>query len=375
MREKGQNMNKIYAFIAILLLLTGCDFFGQKGAMQMPTMKELPVSTIIAKKSDVPISFEFPARLRSKQDIIVIAKVPGSLKDEYFKPGDIVKKGDKLFLIDPQKYEAALSVAKANLAVAKANFKRAELDYNRAENLKKNRAISQKEYDAALSNFYITKAQIESAKAGYTNAMIDFGYTSVEAPFDGILGDFFKDIGAYVGLSDPKLVRLTKLNPIEADFSISETDSLMINQKLNSKQWQQIGANATLIVGNSKYQGKVVFIDKVIDKATSSVAAKAEFDNNDTKLLPGSFARIKMSGFYQKDGFKIPQLAIHQDAMGSFVYIIKDAKVAKANVKISYETSEFAVISSGLNDGDKIIMDNFLKLRVGLSVVESKENR
>lgn len=368
-------MKKFYVFVAILFLTSGCDFFGGKSSMQMSQMKELPVSTITAKKADIPISFEFPARLRSKQDIIVVAKVPGSLKSRYFNPGDMVKKGDKLFLIDPQKYEAALAVAKANLAVAKANFKRAELDYNRAENLKKNRAISQKEYDAALSNFYITKAQIESANAGYTNAMIDLGYTSVEAPFDGILGDFFKDIGAYVGLSDPKLVRLTKLNPIDADFSISETDSLTINQNLNSHQWQQIGAKASLNLGGKDYNGSVIFIDKVIDKATSSVAAKAEFENNDTKLLPGSFARIKMSGFYQKNGFKIPQLAIHQDEVGSFVYAIKDAKVAKAPVKISYETSEFAVISEGLNDGDKIIMDNFLKLRVGLSVVEVQESK
>lgn len=363
-------MNKYIKFtlpIAIALLFLGCN---EEKKPQTKQRGALPVGFITAKKEDVPVSFEFPAQISSDQSVLVVAKVPGTLKEQNFKAGDMVKKDDKLFTIDPQKFIAAYDSALANLNIAKAEYDISLREYNRATKLNKTNTISQKEYDAAISAFKISKAKVSASNAALKNAELDLNYTSVTAEFGGVIGDPIKDVGEYISLSDPTLVRLTKLDPIYAKFAISEVDALSINDKLESKAWAQDGTSATLSVGGRDYNGSVVFIDKVVNKTTGSIDAKAKFDNKNMQILPGSFAKIKIDGLYQKGGFKVPQIAVHQDLTSPFIYTIKDGKVAKNIVKIVYEDSKFAVVSEGLNDGDKIIMDNFRKISVGIPVSE-----
>lgn len=377
-------MNKLsqILFMAVcMLFLSGCDFnFGKKENKSMPTQQAqkaksaVSVSVFVAKKADEPIVLKYPAKMVSAQDVNIVAKVPGMLKKQYFKAGDMVKEGDILFLIEPEKYKAAYDIALANVELSKANLQKAQLDYNRALTLKKTVAISQKEFDAINANYKSANAAIQSAEAMLKNAEIDLSYTKITAPFSGILGDSYQDVGAYISMQNPNLVRLTKLDPLYAEFAIPDIDALAINEKTVSKEWIQKGANVKLIVNEYQQDGLVTFIDKVINKNTGSVDAKAIFDNKNGHLLPNSFGMVEMSGLYQKDGYKIPQLAIKQDLTTPFVFLVKDGKVAKAPVKIVSQTSEYAVISSGLEEGDKIIMDNFMKIGVGVPVkiVEGK---
>ncbi|CZE50450.1 CmeA [Campylobacter geochelonis] len=370
-----KQFKKMLIFASCLLFITGCnmpwsknDSSSNKAATQMPPAQ---VGVFEAKKENVPVSFSYPAQVVSNQDVNVVAKVSGTLLKQYFKSGDMVKTGDKLFLIDPDKYQAVAEIAAANLALSNANLDKARLDFNRAKKLKASNSISQQEYDNAVASFKSAQAQIKSAQASLNNANIDLNYTVVTAPFDGVLGDNLQDVGAYVSMQNPNLVRLTKLNPIYAKFAIADVDALNINQKTQDKEWVQKNALATLKVGNSEYNGTVTFIDKVINDKTGSVDAKAEFSNENSELMPGNFATVTMNGLYQKDGFKIPQIAIMQDLTSPFVYIIKDSKVTKAPITIVYQDSEFAVVSKGLNQGDKIIIDNFKKIRLGAPVVEA----
>lgn len=360
-------------FMLIGLILAGCNMPWQKDDAAHATKKTHPptkVSVFIAKKENIPINFEYPAKISSIQDVNIVAKVQGTLVEQYFKAGDFVKLGDKLFLIDPGKYEAAFNSANAALSVANATFNQAKTELNRARKLKTSNAISQKEYDIAVANYEISKAQVESAKAILQNSKLDLDYTLVTAPFDGMVGDPYKDIGTYVSLADAKLVRLTKLDPIYADFSIADVDFLDIDEKLQNHNWIQIGKGATLHFDGNDYNGTVVFIDKIIGEQTGSIRAKAKFNNTDGKILPGGFARVTMDGFYQKDGFKIPQILIQQDPAFPFVYTIKDGKVAKNIIKIVYQDPMNAVVFEGISDGDKIIADNFGKIGVGAPVSE-----
>lgn len=341
---------KFSLFIAAAAIIAGCS-----GDKPKETQKQkVPVGVFVAHKGDVNVSFEFPAKITSEQNIDIVAKVAGTLLEQKFKAGDFVKSGDVIFVIDPEKYQAAFDSAKAK-------FHQAELDYKRAITLHKTNTISQKEYDSAIATYGI-------AKADFTNAKIDLGYTEIKAPFDGVLGDPYKDVGAYISLSDPRLVRLTKLDPINADFAISEVDALTINSRLNDGSWEQKGANIVLNLAGKDYNGSVVFIDKVVNDGTGAIDAKASFDNKNFEILPGAFARVKMDGFVQKDGFKIPQLVIQQDPTTSFVYAVKDGKIVRKNIKISSEDVEFAVVYDGINDNDKIVKDNFAKIGVGVEV-------
>jgi efflux transporter, RND family, MFP subunit len=372
-----RNFKTLSVLLLASLLFTACfDGNNKKSAAAAGQQRQMPPSKVdvfVVKKSDVPISFDYTATLTSQQDVIVFPKVSGTIIKQFFKPGDNVKAGDKLFLIDPEKYQASYDALEASIGVANANLKNAQTEFNRISNLYKKNAVSQKEYDAAVSALEIANANLLSARANAKNAKIDLGYTSITAPFDGVLGDNLVDVGSLVAANTTQLVRLTKINPIEAHFHISDVDNLNRVKMQESGLWAQANSDAVLKVGPGEFNGKVNFIDNVVNTNMGTVLAKAEFNNDEGKLLPGMFGHVTMGGFYQKDGFKIPQLALQQTDVKTYVLVVEDGKVASKDVKVTYQTKDAAVVSQGLNENDKIILNNFLKIGVGAPVEIDKD--
>ena len=358
---------------AAVFFFSGCFESGDKKAATGRQMPPSHVDIFVAKKADVPISFDYTATVTSNQDVIIYPKVSGTIIKQFFKPGDKVKAGDKLFLIDPEKYQASFDSLDAAVGVANANLKNAETEFKRISALYKKNAVSQKDYDAAVAAYDIANANLVSAKANLKSAKIDLGYTSIVAPFDGVVGDNLVDVGSLVVASQTQLVRLTKINPIEADFYIADVDNLNRKANLDSGAWQQLNSEAVLNLNNENFTGKVTFIDNVVNTATGSVLAKASFDNSEGKILPGAFGHIKMSGFVQKNAFNIPQVALQQSATNTYVLVVKDGKVGQKNVKTSYQTKDMVVVTEGLEEGDKIIVNNFLKIGVGAPVETDKD--
>ncbi|EEF13762.1 efflux transporter, RND family, MFP subunit [Campylobacter rectus RM3267] len=371
-----RNFKTLSVLLLTSLLFTACFDEKDKKSAAAGQQRQMPPSKVdvfVAKKSNVPISFDYTATLTSQQDVIIYPKVSGTIIKQFFKPGDSVKAGDKLFLIDPEKYQAGYDALEAAIGVANANLKNAQTEFNRISNLYKKNAVSQKDYDAAVSALEIANANLLSARANAKNAKIDLSYTSITAPFDGVLGDNLADVGSLVVANSTQLVRLTKINPIEAHFYISDVDNLNRVKMQESSLWVQTNSGAVLKVGSEEFNGKVNFIDNVVNTNMGSVLAKAEFNNDEGKLLPGMFGHIKMDGFYQKDGFKIPQVALQQTDVKTYVLVVSEGKVASKDVKITYQTKDAAVVSEGLNEGDKIIMNNFLKIGVGAPVEIDKD--
>ena len=371
-----RNFKTLSVLLLTSLLFTACFDEKDKKSAAAGQQRQVPPSKVdvfVAKKSNVPISFDYTATLTSQQDVIIYPKVSGTIIKQFFKPGDNVKAGDKLFLIDPEKYQAGYDALEAAIGVANANLKNAKTEFNRISNLYKKNAVSQKDYDAAVSALEIANANLLSARANAKNAKIDLSYTSITAPFDGVLGDNLADVGSLVVANSTQLVRLTKINPIEAHFYISDVDNLNRVKMQESSLWVQTNSGAVLKVGSEEFSGKVNFIDNVVNTNMGSVLAKAEFNNDEGKLLPGMFGHIKMDGFYQKDGFKIPQVALQQTDVKTYVLVVEDGKVASKDVKITYQTKDAAVVSEGLNENDKIIMNNFLKIGVGAPVEIDKD--
>lgn len=361
-----KNLRFLLANFCFFALFLGCS--DEKPPQQMSAQ---PVSTMIAKSDNINLSFSYPARLVSEEDVVIKPKISGAVVQKFFKAGDKVEKDDVLFLIEPEKYEASLNIAKAALLVAESNYENARKDHSRNEILVDKQAISQKEYDTSLANFNSAKANLESAKAQVQNAQLDFNHTSVSAPFSGIVGDALINVGEYVNASSTQLVRITNLNPIYADFYISDLEKLNIEKNLADGAWEIQNVDASIKVEGREIKGKLYFVDSVIDEKSGSVKAKAVFDNNETKLLPGTFTMLTSNGFVQKSGFKIPQVAILQDVRNTYVYTLSaDNKVQKTIVKLSFQTNDYAVVSEGLKDGDKIILDNFKKIAPGASVQE-----
>ncbi|WP_462105095.1 efflux RND transporter periplasmic adaptor subunit [Campylobacter concisus] len=367
------NFKSALVLSVAVLFLSGCFENKENKAAAGRQMPLSHVNIFTAQKTDIPISFDYTATVASSQDVIIYPKVGGTIIKQFFKPGSKVKAGDKLFLIDPEKYQASFDSLDASVGVANANLKNAETEFKRISALYKKNAVSQKDYDAAVAAYDIANANLVSAKANLKNAKIDLGYTTITAPFDGVVGDNQVDIGSLVIANQTKLVRLTKINPIEAEFYIADVDNLTRKTNLDNGSWQQLNSDAVLSVNGENFNGKVNFIDSVVNTATGSVLAKASFDNNEGKILPGAFGHIKMSGFVQKNAFNIPQVALQQSATNSYVLVVKDGKVSQKNVKIGYQTKNMVAVTEGLEEGDKIIVNNFLKIGVGAPVETDKD--
>jgi len=367
------NFKSALVLSVAVLFLSGCFENKENKAAAGRQMPLSHVDIFIAQKTDIPISFDYTATVASSQDVIIYPKVGGTIIKQFFKPGSKVKAGDKLFLIDPEKYQASFDSLDASVGVANANLKNAETEFKRISALYKKNAVSQKDYDAAVAAYDIANANLVSAKANLKNAKIDLGYTTITAPFDGVVGDNQVDVGSLVIANQTKLVRLTKINPIEAEFYIADVDNLTRKTNLDNGSWQQLNSDTVLSVNGENFNGKVNFIDNVVNTATGSVLAKASFDNSEGKILPGAFGHIKMSGFVQKNAFNIPQVALQQSATNSYVLVVKDGKVSQKNVKTSYQTKDMIVVTEGLEEGDKIIVSNFLKIGVGAPVETDKD--
>ncbi|WP_169784450.1 efflux RND transporter periplasmic adaptor subunit [Campylobacter curvus] len=369
--------------LAVAVFFTGClddlnIFKKDKAQAAASAMPAAHVDVVVAKKGDYPMSFNYPARIQSEQDVIIKPKVSGTLLKQNFKAGDTVKEGQVLFVIDPEKYQATYESLKASIAQAEANLKNAKNEMERVKKLFAQKALSQKEYDSALATYESADAALKSAVASTKSAKLDLGYTNVTAPFSGVVGENLVDVGAYIAAGSTELVRLTKIDPIDVRFYISDIDELNRAKNIDQNSWEQINKEAILTVDGQNFEGKVKFIDSTVDVNSGGVLAKAEFENKDGKLLPGVFARISMNGFVQKDSFAIPQVAILQDTVSPYIYLVKDGKVVKKSIKIIYQTVTEAYVKEGLEEGDVIILNNFKKIGPGSNVepdTQGKENK
>ncbi|WP_299547407.1 efflux RND transporter periplasmic adaptor subunit [uncultured Helicobacter sp.] len=353
------------------LLLTACSKEENAQAMQKNVV--IPVSTYNVKTADIPVSFEFPAKLESLQSVDIYARVEGTLLEQHFIEGGIVKQGDKLFKIDPSKYQATYNMAQAQLLSAQATFRAASRDWKRAQKLFKEKALSPKEYDSAQSAFENANAAVANARASLNIAKIDLDYTDVLATASGKISMKRYDIGDLVGVvgSNNVLTTITQLDPIHAEFSIPSNDYYFV-RTLNQ---ENVSVHYILPDG-SKYakEGKIDFIDSVIDSTTATIKARALVENPDHLLIPGEFSRIKLEGFVLEDSIVIPQNALMQDAKGSYVFKIVEGKAQTAYITIGHTIGNNVVVKSGLSDNDVIITSQLIKLRPGALVAPMQQN-
>lgn len=337
------------------LVLSGCELFEKKESQQSAqrAYPPAPVDTVTAVVADIPLSFSYKARLASPQSVIVLPKISATIIAQNFAPGALVKKDEVLFYLDDDLARASYEAAKASAQMAMNEFKR-------VSELFKKGVSSQKDYDTAKANKDSTAANLKIAE-------LNLSYTKVKAPFTGIVGENLADVGSFANANSTQLVRLSRLDEIEARFYIADISQLNRKAGVVEGKLEQ-GYKAKLSLAGKEYDGVVKFIDSVIDNQSASVLAKASFKNSSTELMPGAVGEITMSGFVQNNAIKVPQIAILQDSSGPYVLIAKDSKVEKKPVKIASQTPSEAVVSSGLSDNDLIIINNFRKIRPGAAV-------
>lgn len=336
------------------------------------------VSIEVVQVSAQPLVLEYPALTAGYRQVQVRAQVNGILRERRYVEGSKVKKGQVLFVIDQKPYEAALARAKGAQAQAQARLWQTEREVKRIRELQKRGFASEKELDDATSNFEQSKANLESAKAEVQSRQIDLDYTTVMAPISGASSQETVSEGSLMVAGDPNaslLTSITQLDPLYVNFSYPDADAERFRREIqggtvllpNGKK-----LSAQLKMGDGSLypiKGTVDFVDSLINTGTGSVSARVVIPNPEFKLFPGQFVRVLIEGLTIPNAISVPQRAISQTAGGTAVFVVDEQNIAHARpVTLGSTIGERWIVSTGLNAGDRVIVEGLPKVRPGLPV-------
>ncbi len=358
----------------IWLLLPGC---GKKnGAAGPPPMPPAAVTFAAVTSEKVTITKDLPGRIDALRVAEVRARVAGILLKKSFTEGADVEANDVLFQIDPAPLEAARNSAAANLVRAEAAAQQAENQVRRYRELVAVNAVSKQQADDSESAVTIANAEIGAATAALATAELNLGYATVTAPISGRIGKAEVTEGALVGQGTPTLLAvIQQLDPIYFDFTQSSSDIVKLRRAMAEKKDQGNGQVTLLLDDGSEYEhpGKLLFSEVTVDETTGMVTLRAEFPNPDKFLLPGMFARARVVQSVIENAITVPQQAVTRGlGGGGSVMVIDDTNhVQPRTIQTGGLTGDKWVVTSGLEPGEKVIMEGLLKARPGAEVVPS----
>jgi len=343
------------------------------GAPKMPTPKA--DIYVVPKPKVLPITLKYPATIEAYSEVQVIARALGTLEKKYFTEGQKVKKDDLLYSIEDDVYKAQVEAAQASLQMAKANLDNVTRNWKRIKKLFLQKALSQEKRDNALSAYKQSLASVALAEAQLKQAKINLKYTKVKAPISGITGLKQVNIGDLVSSNPPsKLVQITQNDKVYVEFSVPMSDYKKIKNHIWSIK-DNAPVKVTLEVDGKvlKKEGVVDFIDVNTNNQTAIVKMRAIFDNKDGYLMAGQFARVITSNIIQKNIIIIPQKAVLQNPLGTIVFIEDHGHVGVRPVVVGNVSGDKFVVAGGpLKSGDKVIVNNFFRLKPGGEVVVDK---
>lgn len=354
-------------------LLAACSDAGKPaatGAAPGQAPMAMPVSVIAAQPTRVPLSLEAVAQAEGTREVEVRARVSGILEKRLYSEGQALKAGQALFRIERAPYEIALAQARAQLSEQQARAEQAAREAGRLRGLVADRAISQKEFDDASASSAISKASVRAAEAAVRQAELNLSYTSVTAPVAGMSGRALRSEGALVSPgADGLLATIVQLDPIWVRFSIAESDvSKLGASKLAPGLIRHVEA---ILPDGSTYpaKGKLNFTASRVDPALGTIEMRAEFANPEGRILPGQFLRARLVAGDRDNVFLVPQAAVMQTDQGRVVMLANDKNAVEPRPVTAGEwAGKDWVITGGLKPGERIIVDNLLKLRPGAPV-------
>lgn len=356
-----------FSMLLGFLLLAACgknEQTNQAGAAMPP----LPVSVINVQPTAVPISVEAVAQTEGAKEVEIRPRVGGILLKKLFEEGVSIKAGQAMFLIDPVPFQIALAQAKAQLEQQKSRVEQTQREAQRLKNLLATNSISQRETDNAASDAALAEAALLQYQAAVREAELNLSYTTVTSPISGVAGRFAFSEGALVSANSSLLTTVSQLSPIWVRFSLSEGELASVGGRVSANQAQQV----EVILPNGQLypqKGKINFSASTIDPQLGTQQLRATFDNQDKALLPGQFVRARVTTGQKEGVFLVPQTAVMTTDLGKFVFVADEKNQATMkNITVGNWVGQDWVVLSGLNAGDRVIVDNLIKLRPGASV-------
>ena len=370
----------IIAIAIVVVVIAGTllmGVFGGGGGRQR-AMGAVQVKAMNVLVQDTPLTLEYAGSVKGKDEVKVQARVSGNVTDKYIKGGQYVSAGQALYKIDDRNYRAALLQAQANLAQAQATYNNALIDLQRNEQLLAAAAVSEQVVTTQRAQVAAYQANVDAMAALVQQAQQNLDDTVVYAPMSGKLAVDDVAVGTYAAAGNTTLVTIGSSNPIFVQFSISEGEylkyvgaSVVPGQALPSKS-----VRITLSDG-SEYpaEGSIVEVDRAMQDNSGSLIVKAQFDNPDGVLVPGMFARAKLTGDTLKGAILVPERAVQQLLGKSFVMIVgEDGKSKAQNVELGSKIGSYCIVEKGLTGKEQVIVEGLTSLTesMDLAITEVK---
>jgi membrane fusion protein (multidrug efflux system) len=373
------NMPAVRSFLSATLLLASLSSAHAQpaGGTQAPP-PQVTVAEIEAKQ--VPVTYEYAARVSAYREVQVRARVGGILLKRNFTEGTQVKAGQVLFEIDPAPYEAELARTKAQLQQAQAQLNQANRDADRALQLFAKGAGSEKARDDAVAAKELAAASVAAAEAQVQTAQLNLDYTKVRAPLSGITSLEQVPEGSLIGTSGDSglLTSITQLDPVYVNFAFADREGAEIRRLLNAQTPKGSPAKdlkVKITFGDGAVydqEGTIDFTSSSIDTETGTLQARAIVKNPNQRLVPGQFVRATVTGLTLDDAIVVPEAAVMQGPQGQFVYTVNSAGNAEIRpVELSRQVDSGWIVSSGLRAGDKLVTEGMIKVSPGAPVVAS----
>jgi membrane fusion protein (multidrug efflux system) len=359
------------AIAVVVLLLAGCG-----KAPPPPPNAPTEVMVIQAQAQSLPLTRDLVGRLSPTRSADVRARVAGVLLERLYKEGTLVKAGQPLFRIDPAPLQAELDRAAGALAAAEAEATNAHVVAERARRLVNEHVLSQADVDTAQANERSSAARVKQAQADVRTARIRVGYATVTAPIAGQAAQQQVTEGALVGENGATLLTtIDQIDPVYVNFNqpADAIEQLRREQTGGSVELlPQDQAHVELLSANGKPSGQIGKLDYsgvTVDPSTGAISYRAVVPNPDRVLLPGTFVNLRLTVGNRKNAFLVPQVALLRDNNGAYVFTIDGAsKTGQKRVTAATQQGDDWVVTSGLEDGDQIIVSGLGTLRAGQAV-------
>lgn len=349
-----------------IMAAAGCAKQGQQQAPQATLVKTMQVI-----KRDTPLVYDYTGFVQAQQEMDLKAQVSGQITGKFFKGGDTVVAGQKLYTVDARTYHANVLNAQAGVANARAALAVASLDAERYTKLYEQNAISKQALDNVIMQRDQAMAAVNAQEALLENAQINMTDTTVRAPFTGRIDTNAVEVGNYVMAGQTSLVKISNTDPVYVQFTMAEPEYLKLSAAQDGNGGAALDNLTAVLSDGSTYdiKGKIAEVNRGINDNTGTLTIKALFSNPARRLLPGMFAHVQATAGIKKDALLIPKRAVTEMLYKKFVYVVgADNKVTMKEITLGPSVGRLFMVESGLNGDEVLVVEGTSKVRQGAEV-------
>ncbi|GAB3901342.1 efflux RND transporter periplasmic adaptor subunit [Larkinella knui] len=353
--------------VVLLVLLTACG--GNNKPAQQGPPPPTAVAVAVANEGTAVYYDEYPATVTPLNQVEIYPQIAGYITGIFFTEGQVVARGQKLYEIDKQQYQASYDEAVANVNVALANLNRAQKDADRYETLAKQDAIARQVVDNAEAALESAKMQVAAARANVARVSTNVNYSTIKAPLTGTIGISQVKLGAAVSPGQTLLNTISSEDPIAVDISVDETDIARFVRLQNRKTTDSTFVFVLPDGSPYKASGKIGIIDRAVDPQTGTLKVRLFFANKQKLLKSGMNGNVRVLNSESGQRLLIPYKAVTEQMSEYFVYVVGDSsKVSQRKVSLGSRIGPNIIVKEGIREGDKIVTEGIQKLREGAVV-------